>query len=402
MIKKNTLVYSVAFLILAFILVIGLYLERENQHLQQAEVAEFNGKNKEIGPINLARWTKKQLAENDIEIKRAGPGQLKMYVPCSGNVVVHPDHLAHVVPKVSGIAKEIRKNLGDAVYAGEVMVVLESREIAGAKANYYTALAKERLSKATLERELRLYKKGISSEQEFLTAQNNYEKTKINLQLIKQKLQMYGLNDEEIYGLTFDNNSDFRIYEIRAPIDGTVIKRDISSGEFIQDSNTIYEIANLRKVWIEMGVYPQDLLNIKERQNIEIIAPIENQSGRGRLIYISPLIDEETLLIKAIAELDNSTGEWRAGTFVNIKIATEQVTVPLIVPKEALQYVEGEACIFVLNSRSIEKRFVKLGRTDQQSVEILSGLEPGEKYASNGAGLKGQVVIKQPTTEHKG
>ncbi len=383
MIKKQTIVYSVAFLILAFVLAIGLYLEKENQHLQQVEITEVYGKSKEAIPIRLPKWTESQLAENDIEIRKAGPGVLKVWVSCSGNVVVHPDYIAHVVPKVSGIAKEIRKNLGDQVDAGEVMVVLESREAAGAKANYITAITNERLAKAALDRELRLYKKGISSEQDYLNAQNNYEKTKITLQLFKQKLQTHGLSDEEIYSLNFENNSDFRNYEIRSPIAGTVIKRHISSGEFIQDSNTIFKIANLHKVWIEMGIYPQDLLSIKERQNIEIIAPIENQSGRGRLIYISPLIDDETLLIKAIAELDNQNGEWRAGMFVNIKIATDQIAVPLVVPKEALQNVDGEVHLFVITPQGIEKRPVKSGRCDQQYVEILSGLEPGERYISN-------------------
>lgn len=173
------------------------------------------------------------------------------------------------------------------------------------------------------------------------------------------------------------------VYPIRAPIDGTVIKRHVSSGEFIQDTATIYEVADLRKVWVEMGVYPQDLLNIKERQPIEIVAPIENQTGKGWLVYISPVIDDETLLIKAIAELENPHGEWRAGTFVNIKIATDLISAPLVVAKDAVQSVDGSQCLFILNSGGIEKRPVKLGRSDQQCVEILHGLGLGEKYLSN-------------------
>jgi cobalt-zinc-cadmium efflux system membrane fusion protein len=380
MIKKHTIVYSVAFLILSSILAVGLYVERENQFLQQSEAAAANEKNRKNNPHFSQKWTESQLAENGIEVRKAGPGLLKVCVSCSGNIIVHPDHMAHIVPKVSGIAKEIRKNLGDQVRENEVMVVLDSREIAAAKADYFTAYTNERLSKAAFERELRLYKKGISPENDYLLAQSNYEKIKIDLQSFKQKLQTYGLSEEEIYSLIFANQSDLRNYEIRSPIEGTVIKRHIISGEFIPDSNTIFEIANLRKVWVEMSIYPQDLMSIKERQNVEIIAPIENQSGYGRLVYISPIIDDETLMIKAIAELDNLNGEWRVGTFVNVKIATDQVSVPVMVPRGALRKKNGEDHLYVLSQWGMERRSVRLGRSNQNYVEILSGLNPGEKY----------------------
>lgn len=383
MAKKNTIVYTVAFIILFILLAIGLYLhyikEKEDHPQLLAEAGEVERRDEEKSSSNL-KWTEDQIKDKGIEIKSAGPGQLRMIVPSRGKVIVHPDHLAHVVPKVSGVAKEIRKNLGDKVAAGEVMVLLESREIADAKAHYLSALTKERLSKATAARELKLYKKNISAEQDYLNAQNSYEEAKINVQLAKQKLQVYGLNEEEIEALAFDDQSDFRLYPIKAPIDGTVIKRHVSSGEFIQDTAAIYEVADLRKVWVEMGVYPQDLLSIKEKQSIEIVAPIENQTGKGWLTYISPVIDDETLLIKAIAELENPNGDWRAGTFVNIKITTDMITAPLVVTKEALQNVEGSPCLFIVNSEGIQKRPVKLGRSDQLCTEVLSGLEPGERY----------------------
>lgn len=381
--KKNTVVYTVAVLILSVLLAIGLffhYLKGKDEHrLLKAEAAE---KPREGAP-QLLKWSEAQISRKGLEIKTAGPGQLRVVVPSRGKVIVHPDYLAHVVPKVSGIAKDVRKNLGDEVRAGEIMAVLESREIAEAKANYLSALTKERLAKAALERELKLYKKGISPEQDYLRAQNIYENVKVGLQLNKQKLQAFGLNDEEIYSLVFDDNSDFRVYDIRAPINGTVIKRHISSGEFIQDTSTIYEVANLQKVWVEMAVYPQDLLNIKERQPIEIVAPIENQFGKGRVVYISPVIDEETLMIKVIAELDNPDGSWRAGTFVNTKITTDQIMAPLIIGKEALHNFQGTPCIYVVTPAGVERRPVRIGRRDPAFIEILAGLLPGERYIAN-------------------
>ena len=110
----------------------------------------------------------------------------------------------------------------------------------------------------------------------------------------------------------------------------------------------------------------------------------EGGKAEGKLIFVSPAIDPETRAAKAIIELENADGKWRPGEFANAAIATSAQEVDFIVPKEAVQSVDGQNVIFVKSDKGFEKRVVGLGREDSRHVEIVSGLQAGEAVAVTG------------------
>lgn len=331
---------------------------------------------------NIIPLSKNQIMELRIQTKIAGPGELSVTVSTRGKIILHPDRLTHILPKISGVAVETHKNIGDHVKEDEILAVLESREMADIKANYLAAMEKEKLALSLLDREKRLHEKKVSAEQDFLNAKSAYEETKINIQLAKQKLHAFGMDDEEISDLFNEQDPNLRLYDIRSPMEGVVIARHITKGEFIENTTTIYEIADLSVIWIEIGVYPKDLIRVKEGQTIDV--SLENgKISQAKIIYLSPIIQDETITAKAIAELKNPSGNWRPGTFVKVNIATENILAPLVVPKEAIQVIEGKEFIFVKVPEGFEKRLAQLGVSDNENVEILSGLSSGEEYASS-------------------
>jgi len=87
------------------------------------------------------------LEEFGIETASAGPGKLQLAANLSGAVVVNPDRLAHIVPRVSGVVRKVYKKLGDRVQGGELMAVLESRELSELKSAYL--VGKERVALGT-------------------------------------------------------------------------------------------------------------------------------------------------------------------------------------------------------------------------------------------------------------
>lgn len=327
--------------------------------------------------------TLEQIKKAGIEVQQAKSGALTISLETRGRAIMYPDGLAHVLPKISGVAKEARKNIGDSVKQGEEIAVLESREMADIKSNFLSVMEKEKLARSLYEREQNLYGKKISSEEEYLNAKSAYEESKINLKLAKQKLYAFGLLEQEVARFMAQKDPDLSTYIIRSPIDGTIMNRHITKGEFIQDDSTIYEVADLSRVWIEIGIFPKDLNKVKVGQVVKISSSEDDKDeATAKIIYVSPIIQEETITAKAIAEVDNSSGIWRPGSFVKINIATESIPVNIIVPKTSLQEIEGETYVFVKIPEGFDKRLVKLGRSDRDSVEILAGLSPGESYAS--------------------
>lgn len=329
---------------------------------------------------SFIRWTDQQMQQMGLKVQVAGFGTLNQIISTRGKIILQPDRLAHVIPKVSGIAKDVYKNMGASVHVGEVMAILESSEMADAKAAYLAVLAKSRLAYSSFAREERLYKEKISAAQDYLNAQNQYEEALINVQLAEQKLFAFGLTLREIQEFAQQPNPNLRFYEVRAPLDGTVIMRHITQGEFIENNKTIYEVADLHKVWVEIGIYPRDLDRVKEGQMVEIILPVGHQTSEARLIYLSPIVTNETITATAIAELDNVQGLWRPGVFVKVDILVDTLSFPVVIPTEAIQEIGGEKVIFVVTPQGIEKRKVKLGISDREHSEVLEGLQAGERY----------------------
>jgi cobalt-zinc-cadmium efflux system membrane fusion protein len=369
--------------LLAVILIIGWQLNREsgNEHSDHHHDHdhEHHHDHEEENEVHL---TSEQIDKAGIEVVEAKQGMLNLSLATRGRIIIHPDGLAHILPKISGVVKEARKNIGDKVKQGEIIAVLESREIAEIKANFLAVIEKEKLARSLFEREKNLREKKIASEEDYMNAKAAYEEAKINLKLARQQLYAIGLIEKDISNLLAQKDPELSHFVIRSPMDGVIMYRHLTKGEYVEDTSTIYEIADLKHVWVEIGVYPKDLNKVKVGQVVEVITPEEDSKRTATIIYVSPTIQEESITAKAIAEISNVDGMWRPGSYVKVNIDTESIPVSLIVPKTAVQEIEGVTYVFVKTPDGFEKRQVKVGKSDIEKVEIVEGLIAGEPYAS--------------------
>lgn len=327
--------------------------------------------------------TDEQIQKMGLQILTAEKGEIFLTLSTRGKIIIDPDRLAHVIPNMPGIAKEAFKNIGNSVRKGEIIAILESEEMANLKAAYLAAISREKLALSILMREKKLYEKGVSAGEDFFKAENSFEEANINLQLAMHKLYALGIREEDIQNLADRHDTNLRIYKIYAPIDGIIIMRHITQGEYIENTATIYEIADLSHVWVELGVYPKDLHRLEVGQMVEVTDTNSNQTAEAKLIYISPMIGNETIAAKVVVLLDNPKNSWRPGSFVKVSIATGQISCPVLISKSAIQKMEGNDYAFVSTEKGFEKREVQLGKSDQYNVEVLSGILPGEKYVAN-------------------
>lgn len=332
-----------------------------------------------------------QIAASGITVVAAGAGNLAREVSVPGKIVAAADRMAQLVPKVGGTVTEARKNLGDKVAKGEVMALIESREMAEAVADYLAAKRAEELARATFNREKGLWQKKITAEQDYLNARNTHQEARIRFDLTRQKLQALGHDEAALKSFDAAGAAErLRFHELRAPIGGRVIARELTLGEYVDATHSAYTIADLSIVWVEIAIAPGDLVSITEGQTAIVTGG--GGTGRGKLIFISPAIDPETRSAKAIIELDNPDGKWRPGAFATAAIATSAQDAGLVVPKEAILSLEGKSVLFVRNEQGFEKRIVTTGKEDNGRIEILSGLSQGDLVAvSNTFTLKAEL-----------
>jgi cobalt-zinc-cadmium efflux system membrane fusion protein len=181
-----------------------------------------------------------------------------------------------------------------------------------------------------------------------------------------------------------ESNESLALYEVKSLINGKVIDMHLTLGEVIADEGHSFIIADLSKVWINLNVYQKDLSFIKIGLQALISTGLSSKEKTGKISYISPVVDEKTRTATARVVLENSNGTWKPGLFVTAQVIIGSDTVPIMVPKTALETFENRTVIFVKHEAGFSPQPVTIGRTNSSSVEIVAGLKPGQKYVSKG------------------
>ncbi len=369
-----------------------------HDHSADAQEGEHTEDEPEEDAIHL---TSEQRARFGIVVRVAGPGRLRREVSLPGEIVFNEDRVAHVVPRVGGIVREVTKTVGDHVSAGEVLAVIDSRELADAKAGFLAAQARTALAEKTFAREKTLYEKQVSSEQDFLEAEQRLAETRIVLRSAQQKLYALGLSEAAVEILDDEPDAITR-YEIHVPFDGVVTQKHITLGESLEATDHIFTIADTSHVWANLTVYTKNLAAVRKGQEVALRVDHSGARGRSEVSMVTPFVEESTRSATARLVLDNNDGRWMPGTFVTGLVSLSEDDLPLVVPKGAVQAVGGKTVIFVEHEGGFEVTPVTTGRSDRENIEILSGLKAGTPYVAKGAFKLKATVITSHLGSHAG
>jgi cobalt-zinc-cadmium efflux system membrane fusion protein len=335
-----------------------------------------------------------------LETAVAGPATLRSVISLPGEVRLNADALVHVVSRVSGIARDVQKNLGDRVSRGDLLAVLDSRELADAKSAYLAAQERSRLAEVRHAREKALVAQRVSSQEDFISAESALAEARIALRTARQKLHSLGSSAEAVSPTDSDDPS-LTAYEIRSPIDGVILEKHIVVGEALDANSGLFVIADLSTVWVEVTVYAQELGRVREGRPVTIRSDEIDLIAHGSLSYIGSLVGAESRSAKAIVKLPNPERLWRPGLFVTADVLVEEIDVPVAVSEEALQPFRDWQVVFARFDNVFEIRPVELGRAAQGWVEILGGIEPGQEYVTtNSYVLKAEIEKSGATHDH--
>ena len=165
---------------------------------------------------------------------------------------------------------------------------------------------------------------------------------------------------------------------------GRVTARNAILGASVAAEAEVFAVADLGVLWVEMAIPPRDLPLARQGQTVLLTGEGEARA-EGRIVFLSPVLDPETRSARAVAEVPNPEGSWRAGGFVTAHLATAEQRVEVLVPRDAVQEVEGRKVVFVRTAEGFETRDVETGREDAEGYEIVFGLEAGTEIAAANA-----------------
>lgn len=305
---------------------------------------------------------------------------------------VNPD-ISRTIPVISlasGRVLATYARLGDYVKKGQLLMEVQSNDIAGAFNQYLKAVNDERLAKVQLDRDKILYDKGAIPKSQLEIAQNAEDDAKADLTASEDQLHVLGL----------DKDHPAAAAKIYAPASGYIISQNATdaaaAGVTYAGSSTSFTIADLSHVWVICDVYENDLPMVHVGQTADIrLNAYPDRVFTGRIGEIDAMLDPTIRTAKVRIQVDNPGGLMRIGMFVTATFHGKKLEMRAAVPASAVLHLHDRDWVYVpAQDQGFRRIGVQAGSMLAGNMqEINSGISPGQQVVSNA--LEFQDTVEQ-------
>ena len=287
--------------------------------------------------------------------------------------------------------------IGDKVESGEVLALLQpsfseiGAKMVEAEAEVTRAQLGLEQAEVALKRVQALAKAEARTARELQEAEFAFKNAEVNYKAA-QALQATYRNVTAAFGAS--TNVFQPTLELKSPIAGVVINQSAAAvGEYLPAERTLFSILDAGVVFIEGKVPEADARRLSATRDAAYELAAERgklQSitgeGKGRLVFAGIQVDPQTRTVPLIYELPNPEGRVRVGEAVTLHVATAHAENAIAVPDGAIVEEDGQFVAFVqLAGETFDKRALKVGIREGNSVQVLDGLKEGERLVTQGA-----------------
>lgn len=313
-------------------------------------------------------------AQVGLETVEAVKGEGSAAISCSAELQFNADKKADIRAIVPGVVRKVSVELGQVVKKGDTLFVLESTRVGEIQAQLQTANERVRVARANLKRQKELQLAQITSARKVEMAQSELASAESAARSASATLRMAGAAKTKASGR----------YSLRAPIDGEVVRRPGVVGTLATEQESLATIADTSSMWALCAVAERDAGRIQKGHllRLELEGP---EAPTGTIAWISPEVDPRTRMVTARAEVANLKGRLRANQFLEASIIAGSPQSAVIVPRDAVQRVEGRDVIFIrVRAGMYLPRVVRVWG-DGPTVAVEGEVKPGDKVVTKGA-----------------
>lgn len=297
-----------------------------------------------------------------------------------------------VNPKIAGRITQIKVDVGQSVARGALIAVLEDDEInqqierskasiAVADASIAQREAELSNAKAELDRKKQLVEAGVLSRQELDALEMRHRVAASQVELARAQRRQSEAEQRELN----IRQSQTRVY---APIAGVVAQRHLDIGAMGGANTPIVTIVSVSPMVIEANTAEQDISRIKTGAQVSVtIDSMPGHKFSGRIMRISPLLDAQTRNGKVEIEIPNKGGILKGEMFARVELNLGSERQTLLMPRDALVYRGEKPGVFIIEAEKAKFLEVETGLTQEDKVELLSGLKLGDKVITQGVNL---------------
>ena len=329
-----------------------------------------------------------------VRVEQVTTGDVRRTAHVTGTVMA--DQSVKLTPELRGVLETFALPDGSPVeeglrvQSGDVVGIVEHEEVKAALEEAKSSLqvarsgleqAKIKLQDAERERDrmLALYEEGTVTEQKRDSAVTAYQVAKANLQLSKDEIARAKARLKKAR-IRFDKA------KVTSPIAGVISKKYVDKGNYVTPSTPLVRVVDIRNVEVKGGVSGEYLPHLEPgetRAEVNIDA-FPEKSFTGRVDRVQPELDPATRTVEVTVRMENSGQALKPGMFARVRILLDEKTGVPLIPDAALQTVEGNHYVFVVEDGIAHRRQVRVGLEEGAANEVLEGLSPGDRVIIRG------------------
>jgi len=392
---------------------------------------------------SCAKREKEVEAEPVVPVQVADAGRDSIQRIVSADAILYPVNQASLMPKISAPVRSFTVNRGDHVRQGEVVAVLENRDLAASvaenKGNYESAEAAYRTTtaatlpedinkahqdvdaaKQALEASQKLYEsrkqlfeQGALARRlvdeanvSYAQAKSQYQIAQTHLQALEsvsrhEQLKSAAAQVESARARYEAAQAQLSYSEIRSPISGVVTDRPLYAGEMASSGTALMTVMDTSRVIARANVPVAQAAYLKVGNPATITQADTSIQAQGNITVVSAAVDPNSTTVEVWVRAENPGEKLKPGSTVRVSAVPETIPDTIVIPAAALlPSQEGGTSVLVIGSDSVaHERKVEVGVREPEKIQVLKGLKAGEKVVvAGGVGVQdgARVRIRKP------
>jgi len=338
-----------------------------------------SGQSLELSPQEFAKFKVEPVQEHDFKIQREAVG----------NIDFNQEMSVQVFTPFPGRIISLFAKAGDDVQKGAILFTIDSPDLLDAESKLISTSGSLNVTTRALDRAKQLYEVQGTSQKDLDQAAADQQTAEGALRAARDALRIFGKTDAEMDRVVSERKVD-SVLAVHSPISGRITARNAAPGLFVQPGNAPapYTVSDISSVWMLASVPETDFpfLQLGEEVAVDVKA-YPGRLFRGTIVNIGASVDLNTRRVLVRSEIRDPKHELRPGMFATFLIRTNKTTRSPAVPfAGVVREGDGSMTVWVATEGTrLVRRTVKVGLQQEGLDQIVEGLTPGERVATDGA-----------------
>jgi cobalt-zinc-cadmium efflux system membrane fusion protein len=327
-----------------------------------------------------------------VEVGAVEVGSGEHDLTLAGKVAYGEDKFSRISSPVQGRVIEVRAHLGDKVKTGDIVLIVDSPDIAQAYSEYVKEDSDLQYAIRAHELAKDLYENKAMPLKDLKQAENELVKARAEFRRAKERLLSLRVPPEEL-NKPFDKQKITARFELKSPLTGVVVERSVTPGQSVggESGQVLFTVADLDMLQVLADVYERDLALVREGQYAKVsVEAYPDIAFPATVAAVGDIVDPTTRTIKLRAWVNNPEHKLKPEMFARLHLRVGENAPLLTIPREAVLEADGKQFVYLEEGPDhYAKKEVIVSPIAPGIVRVVQGLKSGQRIV-----VKGAVLIK--------